>query len=94
MDVKKCKEILELITMVLPDTELISRMYGIIHKQIPAEINGVRGFLIWDYIIYNEITFKDVDGNIYSLFKSDSDPETEKKWDELEKKYGVVNALI
>ena len=31
---------------------------------------------------------------IYSLFKSDSDPETEKKWDELEKKYGVVNALI
>lgn len=46
---------------------------------MPAEINGAKGFLIWDYIIYNEITFKDMNDNIYSLFSSVSDDETEKQ---------------
>lgn len=39
--------------------------------------------------MYNEITFKDMDDNIQSLFKSPDDSETEEKWDELEKKYGI-----
>ena len=72
------KDVLELV-------EAIPHIYGLIHKQVPAKIHDEKGFLIWDYIIFNEITFKDMRGNIYSLFKSMSDSETEKKWDELEK---------
>ena len=32
--------------------------YGFIHKRTPAKIKGKDGFLIWDYILLNEITFK------------------------------------
>lgn len=86
----EAKEILKLLMGALPEiVQILSKTYGVIYKQTPAEINGVKGFLIWDYILFNEITFKDMDENIYSLFKSTDDSETEKKWDELEKKYGV-----
>ena len=67
----------------------IERTYGIVHRNTTAEINGKKGFLIWDYIVWNEITFKDEDGNITSFFTSISDKETEKVWDELVKKYGT-----
>ena len=67
----------------------LSRVHGIIHKQTMAEFNGVKGFLIWDYIIWNEITFDDMEGNSYSLFSSISDNGTEKVWEELSKRYGV-----
>lgn len=67
--------------------EKIGKTYGAIYKSADVEINGVKGFLIWDYIIYNEITFRDMDGNIISLFTSMSDEKTEEKWDELMKKF-------
>ena len=66
-----------------------SNIFGIIYKQAPAIILDKKGYLTWDYILFNEITFKDEDDNVYSLFKSWSDSETEKAWDELTKKYGV-----
>lgn len=74
---------------ILSGLEKLSKMHGIIHERVPAEINDTKGFLVWDYILFNEITFDDMQGNIYSLFKSWSDDETQKKWDELEKKYGT-----
>lgn len=86
----EAKEIFKLLVGALPEiVQILSKTYGVIHKQTQAEINGVQGFLIWDYILFNEITFKDMNENIYSLFKSADNSETEKKWDELEKKYGV-----
>ncbi|GFI46858.1 hypothetical protein IMSAGC019_02178 [Lachnospiraceae bacterium] len=65
------------------------RTYGLIHKSTAAEIHGVKGFLIWDYILYNEITFKDNNENIVSLYRGLSDRETEERWDELVKEFGV-----
>ena len=57
------------------------RTYGLIHKSTAAEIHGVKGFLIWDYILYNEITFKDNNENIVSLYRGLSDRETEERWE-------------
>lgn len=85
----EAKEIFKLLAAIPEAVQILTKTYGVIHKQIPAEIDGVQGFLIWDYILYNEITFKDMDDNIQSLFKSPDDSETEEKWDELEKKYGI-----
>lgn len=58
--------------------EEIKKEYGLIHKSTAAEIHGIKGFLIWDYIIFNEITFKDMDGKIVSLYRGFSDQDTEK----------------
>ena len=69
--------------------DILKRMHGIIHKRTTAEINGVKGFLVWDYIIWNEITFDDMEGNIISLFSSISDRDTQKVWEELSEKYGT-----
>lgn len=86
---QKIAELLETLSKFFPDVEImLSRAYGMIHKSQAAEIHGIKGFLIWDYILLNEITFKDMDQNIISLFKSFSDKETEEKWDELVEKYG------
>lgn len=69
--------------------EVAGRTYGLIHRSVTAEIHGTKGFLIWDYIIYNEITFKDNAGNIISLYRGFNDKDTEKQWNELVKKFGV-----
>lgn len=89
MNVHDALGVLSLLQAIIPEVKNITRMYGFIHRQAPAEINGVKGFLIWDYIIYNEITFKDINDNIYSLFNSVSDDKTEKQWNEFVKKFGV-----
>lgn len=78
-----------LVKKLIPAAEQLSRMHGIVHKRMNAEINGVKGSLVWDYIVYNEITFDDVDGNIYSLFKYGSDEETETVWNRYVDLYGV-----
>ncbi len=67
----------------------ISKKYRFIHRRAPAEINGIKGFFVWDYILYNEITFEDTDGEMFSFFTSFSDKETEAQWNELIEKYGI-----
>lgn len=69
--------------------DIVKKEYGLIHKSTGAEIHGIKGFLIWDYLLYNEITFKDMDENIVSLYRGFSDKETEDRWDELVKKFGI-----
>ncbi|BCG59717.1 hypothetical protein [Paenibacillus sp. URB8-2] len=67
----------------------LGRQHGIIHKSAPVIINGDKGFLIWDYILYNELTF--VNGTtdkIITLFKSLSDKKMEEKFNEYIEKYG------
>lgn len=71
----------------------IGKTYGVIHKKTEAEINGKKGFLIWDYIIFNEITFKSEDGEIESFYLSRSDEKTEKVWNDLVRKYGVLRPV-
>lgn len=82
---------LDLILQAVPFVKEIAKevKYGFIENRAPAEINGVKGFFIWDYILYNEITFEDIDGNMYSFFTSFSDKETEKRWNEFIEKYGI-----
>lgn len=78
----------------LPWVEIVeglSRTYGFIHKKVVAELDGTKGFLIWDFVVWNEITFAEdaKDGKIISFFTSISDKETEDKWNELVALYGV-----
>lgn len=86
---EKSEAALDAIRELIPVVEKISRLHGFIHKRKPARINGVEGFLVWDYIVWNEITFDDMNGNMYSFFSSMSDKKTKKKWKKLVKEYGV-----
>ena len=36
-----------------------TKPYGIIHKTHPITFEGRPGNLVWDYILYNELTFED-----------------------------------
>ena len=69
----------------------LDKAHGFIHKSEKVVIDGVHGWLVWDYILYNEITFDEDgdDGRCISLFHSFSDQETEQVFDGYVKKYGV-----
>jgi len=80
----KATDVLKAIQVSMP----LAKIHGKIHKRVDAEINGVKGFLVWDFIIYNEIFFEDMNGHMFSFFSSMSDEKTQSEWDELVKKYG------
>ncbi len=62
--------------------------YCAVHRSEPIVINGEPGFLVWDYLLINEITFESSrTGKKRSLFKSASDSETESKFNEYLRKY-------
>lgn len=67
----------------------ISRTNMIIEKRTEAEINGVRGFLVWDYLLYNEISFDAPDGSTLSFYSGLSDEKTKAEWNRLVDKYGL-----
>lgn len=81
--------VLKIIKNVIPMAQILDRKYGVVHDSTTAEINGISGMLVWDYIAINEISFDDMNGRIMSLFTSASDKKTEAKWNELVKKYGT-----
>ena len=81
--------VLAIIQQLIPVAKKVSKVHGFVHKRTEVEINGKRGFLVWDFIVYNEITFDDAEGNIISFFTSMSDDETEAEWNQLVRKYGV-----
>ena len=89
MSGEKAMAVLAIIQQLIPEAKKISKAHGFVHKRAEAEINGIRGFLVWDFIVYNEITFDDSEENIMSFFTSMSDDETEAEWNRLVKKYGV-----
>lgn len=89
MDGEKAMAILAIIQQLIPEAKKISKIHGVVHKRAEAEINGIRGFLVWDFIAYNEITFDDAEGNIISFFTSISDDKTETEWNRLVVKYGI-----
>ena len=88
---KLLKAVQVAIALILPDAIAILREkpHGIIHKRAEAKMNGIRGFLVWDYIFWNEITFDDMDGNIISFFNSVSDKKTKAVWNQLVDEYGI-----
>lgn len=91
------KDVLTIIQEVISTAVLAKRslddigkpIYGFIHDKKEAEIRGIRGFLVWDFIVWNEITFDCMDGNIISFFTSGSDEETQTRWNELVDRYGI-----
>lgn len=69
----------------------VAKSYAFVHKRTRAEIAGKQGYLVWDYFLWNEITFKEDDafgGKMYSFGNRFSDKQTEELWNELVKKYG------
>lgn len=88
MSKQEKKEMIELLfNEVLRNS---TRTYGKIHKFTPAVMNGRKGFLIWDYILYNELTFLNQDTDKFiSIFHSFSDEEMEERFNEFAKKYGT-----
>ncbi len=71
---------------------LEDKPYGIVKERIPIRINNIDGWLVWDYIVWNELTFEyeDKDGTRkLSLFNKINDEETQNKFDELKSKYGI-----
>lgn len=72
--------------------KLASRMYGQIHLSAPVVMNGEEGFLIWDYILCNELTFLDTEnGKVTSLYQSLSDTKMEAKFFAICDQCGVLH---
>lgn len=86
------KIVLETIREVIPVAKIAvreaSKIHGLIYKTAEAEIGGIRGLLVWDYILWNEITFDDPEGNIISLFTG-LDEATKAEWNRLVDEYGI-----
>ena len=84
---------LELIRKAIPQAieigKKISTTNMIVEKRTEAEINGVRGFLIWDYLLYNEISFDAPDGSVLSFYSGFSDEKTKAEWNRLIARYGL-----
>ncbi|MGL5983583.1 MAG: hypothetical protein ACRCZR_09680 [Cetobacterium sp.] len=78
------KNIVELVKELRPT-------FGFIHKTEPIKYGEELGFLVWDYILYNEITFISIDKKIVQrLFTSTSDKETEEKFNKLVKQFKLI----
>lgn len=84
--------VLEIIRELIPVAKIAvrkaSKLHGFIHKTTEAEIGGIRGRLVWDYIVYNEITFDDEYGHIISLFTG-LDKATKAEWNRLVDEYAI-----
>ena len=81
------KEILGAALTAIPMDKIlkyVSKQFGAIHRTEAITINGDKGFLIWDYILFNEITFVISSTNQYiSMFTSISDSKTEERFNEI-----------
>ena len=67
-----------------------NKPFGIVYDTAPICYGGELGLLVWDYIIWNELTFVDQKTKSkQSLFNDFSDKRTREKFDELVSKYGI-----
>lgn len=58
--------------------------FGVISKYSDIILDGEKGYLVWDYLLYNEISFVSADTmNTKSLYKSISDRKTAEEYDRL-----------
>ncbi len=81
----------ELIPIIVGDSikVLANKPYAFVHDSFFVEISGQKGRIVWDFLIYNELTFETESGQKFSLFTSISDEETQQKFDELKQKYKI-----
>ena len=64
--------------------------FVIVHDTAPICYGGERGLLVWDFALWNELTFvNQKTKEKQSLFNSMSDEQTRAKFDELVTKYGI-----
>lgn len=81
---KTTKNIVELVKTLCPT-------FGFIHRTEPIKYGEELGFLVWDYVLYNEITFISIDKKIVQrLFNSTSDKETEEEFNKLVKQFKLI----
>ena len=89
---KYSKEKLEL--LISEGKNLIENLEGfaLIHKRRIINYNGELGELVWDYAIFNEISFISAENpkKIKRLFSSFSDKQTEKEFEYFYETYKVA----
>lgn len=74
---------------------MVGKNFGVIHRSEAITMNGVEGYLIWDYVIYNELTFVNgKTGEHTSLFTSFSDRETAQRFDEYVSKHSNKKEIM
>lgn len=62
--------------------------FGVIYEVCDVVVDGNKGYLVWDYIVYNEISFvNEKTKKTKSLYQSISDSKTEKEFERLKKRY-------
>lgn len=89
IDIKKIIRTIETVSNGI-DVIIREKPYGIVHESAFVDIEGQKGRIVWDYIIWNELTFEVTEtGKKLSLLSGRSDAETKEKFDELVSKYGV-----
>ena len=89
--------IVDAVKKVVPDllfngikTVIREKPYGIIKKRARICYDGIKGDLVWDALLFNEITFEDEETHTKRSFGLKWDDEkTEKEFDEIVKKYGI-----
>lgn len=90
MKIEDFKEIVKTITDINNFVKNLCITFGFIHKAEPIKYGEKFGFLVWDYILYNEITFISVDKEIIQrLFTSISDDVTENEFNVLVQKFKI-----
>lgn len=89
------KKIIEILGPIIgEEIKICSREkpYGIVKERIPVKIFEKSGWVVWDYIIWNELTFEYVEEDKtvkMSLFQDISDRKTEERLRKIEEKYGI-----
>lgn len=92
------KTVAEVLAALDSTFDILGRGFGFIEKKAKVNIDGVPGKLVWDYILWNDITFETKmkkNGEMgkkkkqYVLYSSWSDKKTKKKWKKLIAEYGV-----
>ena len=90
---KNAGEVLIILQKVCKGAKKLEKSYGFIEKKAKVNIDGVPGKLIWDYILWNDITFERKGKNgkkkQYALYTGLSHGKAKKKWKKLIKEYGV-----
>ena len=89
--------IVDAVKKVVPDllfngikTVIREKPYGIIKKRARICYDGIKGDLVWDALLFNEITFHDDQAQTHRSFGLNThDAKTQKQFDQIEKKYGI-----
>lgn len=85
------KEILGTATSLVELAKTLCPTLGFIHRTEHIKYGEEVGLLVWDYIVYNEISFISMDKKIvHRLFTSTSDEKTEEEFNRLAKQFKVI----